>query len=90
MTPPITNLDVEGEQLILYAERGATHIGYTVFAEEPLYGLSIFNGSGKELYSSNEVLPKTGEIDVSIYASGVYYFRFFLSGREITKAFIKF
>lgn len=83
-------LPTEGNDLRLALQREEGIMDYILSTSEPILGVAIFDSSGRELYTSRSVKTGIGEIDVSIFSSGIYYVRFFLNGGEITKAFIKF
>ncbi len=90
ISPSMPNTNDGENEVILYGEKGAFEMGYSVLTNEPVLGMSILDVSGKELLASNGVMAIDGVIDVSVFASGIYYVRFFFSDRNITKPFIKF
>lgn len=88
ITAVLDNPDMNGSISVL--PRPASEyvkITFPDFKENQKTRLIILDETGK-LVEQSDILSNPFEVDVSLFRMGIYYFRIFTDGREITKKII--
>ena len=88
---PVINpadLDKAANELIIYRTFGSKVLQYDLNSNAPLFGLAIFDITGKRVRHTPGNLVENNSIDLSGLGSAVYYLTFYLQGATITKPFI--
>ncbi len=88
---PIPDPEPEEEvkdELVLFREFGSDMLQYQLDIEDDLFGVAIFDVSGRLLHYEHVSQINENSIDISSYKNSVYFLTLFTRKKIITKAFI--